>query len=120
MAEHQYYPEEVLIEKMERGQYGWLDYVNHFSPEWQEEYTQIPYPFAKYDLIILPGFQFGGMEHTGATLYTDGRMFLNENRPPSSSTTRTNNWKRRWRAETHNGNLFNNGLWRYERIPTPE
>ncbi len=47
--------------------------------EWQEEYTQIPYPFAKYDLIILPGFQFGGMEHTGATLYTDGRMFLNEN-----------------------------------------
>lgn len=47
--------------------------------EWQEEYTRIPYPFAKYDLIILPGFQFGGMEHTGATLYTDGRMFLNEN-----------------------------------------
>jgi aminopeptidase N len=47
--------------------------------EWQEEYTQIPYPFAKYDLIILPEFQFGGMEHTGATLYTDGRMFLNEN-----------------------------------------
>lgn len=47
--------------------------------EWQEEYTQIPYPFAKYDLIILLGFQFGGMEHTGATLYTDGRMFLNEN-----------------------------------------
>ena len=47
--------------------------------EWQEEYTQIPYPFAKYDLIILPGFQFGGMEHTGAPLYTDGRMFLNEN-----------------------------------------
>lgn len=35
--------------------------------------------FAKYDLIILPGFQFGGMEHTGATFYTDRRMFLNEN-----------------------------------------
>ena len=40
MAEHQYYPEEVLIEKMERGEYGWLDYVNHFSAEWQEEYTR--------------------------------------------------------------------------------
>ena len=24
---------------MESGEYGWLDYVNHFSPEWQEEYT---------------------------------------------------------------------------------
>ena len=40
MAQHEYYPEEVLIEKMERGEFGWLDYVNHFSPEWQEEYTQ--------------------------------------------------------------------------------
>ena len=40
MAQHQYYPEEVLIEKMERGEYGWLDYVNHFSAEWQEEYLR--------------------------------------------------------------------------------
>jgi len=46
--------------------------------EWVENYTAIPYPFAKYDLIIVPGFQFGGMEHTGATLYNDRRMFLNE------------------------------------------
>ena len=46
--------------------------------DWLEEYTAIPYPFAKYDLVIVPGFQFGGMEHIGATLYTDSRMFLNE------------------------------------------
>lgn len=45
---------------------------------WLEDYTGVPYPFAKYDLIILPGFQYGGMEHTGATFYTDRRMFLNE------------------------------------------
>lgn len=45
---------------------------------WMENYTGIPYPFAKYDLIILPGFQFGGMEHTGATLYNDNRMFLTD------------------------------------------
>ena len=45
--------------------------------KWMEDYTQIPYPFAKYDLVIVPGFQFGGMEHIGATLYTDSRMFLN-------------------------------------------
>lgn len=44
---------------------------------WLEDFTQIPYPFAKYDLIVLPGFQYGGMEHTGATLYNDQRMFLN-------------------------------------------
>ena len=49
------------------------------SLEWLEEYTGIPYPFAKYDIIILPGFQYGGMEHTGATLYNDRQMFLSDN-----------------------------------------
>ena len=48
------------------------------SLHWLEEYTGIAYPFAKYSLIILPGFQYGGMEHTGATLYNDTRMFLSE------------------------------------------
>ena len=49
------------------------------SLEWLEEYTDIAYPFAKYDLIMLPGFQYGGMEHTGATLYNDAQMFLGDN-----------------------------------------
>lgn len=44
-----------------------------------EDYTGIPYPFAKYDLVILPGFQFGGMEHTGATFYNDNTIFLGKN-----------------------------------------
>ena len=39
MAQNKYYPEEVLIEKMQSGEFGWLDYVNHFSAEWQEEYV---------------------------------------------------------------------------------
>lgn len=49
------------------------------SLEWLEEYTGIAYPFAKYDLVMLPGFQYGGMEHTGATLYNAGQMFLGDN-----------------------------------------
>ena len=48
------------------------------SLHWLEDYTDIPYPFAKYSFIILPGFQYGGMEHTGATLYNDNSMFLSE------------------------------------------
>ncbi len=40
MAHQKYYPEEVLVEKIQNGQYGWLDYVNHFSAEWQEEYAR--------------------------------------------------------------------------------
>ena len=48
------------------------------SLHWLEDYTDVPYPFAKYSFIILPGFQYGGMEHTGATLYNDNNMFLSE------------------------------------------
>ena len=50
-----------------------------YSLEWLEEYTGIKYPFAKYDFIMLPGFQYGGMEHTGATLYNASQMFLSDN-----------------------------------------
>lgn len=49
------------------------------SLEWLEQYTAIAYPFQKYDLVMLPGFQYGGMEHTGATLYNAEQMFLGEN-----------------------------------------
>lgn len=59
------------------------------SLHWQEEYTQVPYPFAKYDFIILPGFQYGGMEHTGATLYNDNQMFLSEHPTPDEELRRT-------------------------------
>lgn len=47
-----------------------------YSLDWLEEFTAIKYPFEKYDIAIIPGFQYGGMEHTGATLYSDRTMFL--------------------------------------------
>lgn len=40
MEKNEFYPEEVLIAKMESGEYGWLDYVNHHSAEWQDEYIR--------------------------------------------------------------------------------
>lgn len=49
------------------------------SMEWLEDYTGIVYPFDKYDFVIIPDFQYGGMEHVGATLYNDRRIFLSEN-----------------------------------------
>lgn len=49
-----------------------------YSLNWLEEYTGIIYPFMKYDAVIIPGFQYGGMEHVGATLYNASRMFLQE------------------------------------------
>ena len=33
------------------------------------DYTGIPYPFGKFDFLLIPSFQFGGMEHPGAIFY---------------------------------------------------
>lgn len=46
------------------------------SLDWLEDYTGIPCPFEKYDFVVVPGFQFGGMEHPGAILLNDRRIFL--------------------------------------------
>ena len=40
MANIKYYPEDELVQKVQSGEYGWRDYINHHSPEWQEEYTE--------------------------------------------------------------------------------
>jgi len=45
---------------------------------WLEEYTKIPYPFSKFDFVVIPDFQFGGMEHPGAVFYKASRLFLEE------------------------------------------
>lgn len=60
-----------------------------FSMRWQEEFTGMKYPFPRYDLVILPGFQFGGMEHVGATFYNDNRIFLPANPTPDEELDRT-------------------------------
>ena len=49
------------------------------SLKWMENYTGIPCPFKEYGLVILPGYQFGGMEHPGAIQLSDRRVFLGKN-----------------------------------------
>lgn len=39
MEAAKYLPEEELVEKVQSGEFGWLDYINHHSPEWQQEFT---------------------------------------------------------------------------------
>ena len=46
--------------------------------KWLEDYTAIPYPFEKLDFILIPSFQFGGMEHAGAILYNAASLMLDE------------------------------------------
>ncbi len=45
---------------------------------WLEDYTGIPYPWGKFDFVLIPSFQFGGMEHAGAILYNASGLLLEE------------------------------------------
>ncbi|HET9831498.1 MAG TPA: M1 family aminopeptidase [Vicinamibacterales bacterium] len=44
--------------------------------DWMQRYTGIPYPFGKFDFLLVPAFQFGGMEHPGAIFYNASALLL--------------------------------------------
>ena len=52
--------------------------LHYNSIRWMEEYTGIPYPFGKFGFVLIPGFQYGGMEHPGAIFYRAASLFLKE------------------------------------------
>jgi aminopeptidase N len=43
-----------------------------------EDYTALPYAFGKFDFVLIPAFQFGGMEHAGKILYNASGLMLDE------------------------------------------
>ena len=45
---------------------------------WLEDFTAIPYPFGKFDFLLVPAFQFGGMEHPGSIFYNANGLLLEE------------------------------------------
>ena len=46
--------------------------------QWLEQYTAIPYRFGKFDFVLIPAFQFGGMEHPGSIFYNATSILLDE------------------------------------------
>ena len=42
---------------------------------WLEDYTNIPYPFDKFGFVLIPSFQYGGMEHPGSIYYRASSLF---------------------------------------------
>ncbi len=48
------------------------------SLAWLEAYTGVPYRFGKFDFLLAPAFQFGGMEHPGAIFYNANSLLLDE------------------------------------------
>ena len=45
---------------------------------WLEDYTQVAYPFGKFDFVLIPPFQYGGMEHPGSIFYLASSLMLDE------------------------------------------
>ena len=58
--------------------------------DWLEEYTAIPYQFGKLDFVLIPSFQFSGMEHPGAVFYNAASLLLDESATGSQLLGRAN------------------------------
>ena len=43
---------------------------------WLSTYFAQPFPFPKYDMVLVPGFPFGGMEHAGATFLREDAVLF--------------------------------------------
>lgn len=50
--------------------------LNRESVKFFEEYFDYQFPFPKYDLVLIPEFPFGGMEHAGATFLRESAVIF--------------------------------------------
>jgi aminopeptidase N len=50
--------------------------LNRAGLRFLEEYFARPFPFAKYDLVLLPELAYGGMEHAGATFLREDAVLF--------------------------------------------
>jgi aminopeptidase N len=68
---------ETDAKKVERNRDAVFD-LHAAALDWLERYTGIPYRFGKFDFLLVPSFQFGGMEHPGAIFYNASGILLDE------------------------------------------
>jgi aminopeptidase N len=57
---------------------------------WLEDYTRIAYPFGKFDIVLIPSFQFSGMEHPGAVYYNANSLLLDATATQNQLLSRAN------------------------------
>ncbi|MDB4016335.1 M1 family aminopeptidase [Flavobacteriaceae bacterium] len=62
--------------------------IHKSSLDYLENYTDTTYPFQKFDFTTIPGFQYGGMEHTGAIQYRESVLFLDKNATQAQELSR--------------------------------
>ena len=57
--------------------------LHHEGLAWLAEAFDVPYPFDKLDIVLLPGFPYGGMEHAGAIFYRETSLVFDH--PPTTA-----------------------------------
>ncbi len=64
--------------------------LNRESVKYLEEWFDYKFPFPKYDLVLIPEFPFGGMEHAGATFLREDRIIFPTEPTKNDFITRAN------------------------------
>jgi aminopeptidase N len=62
--------------------------IHQLSLNFLEEYTNVDFPYDKFDIAAIPGFQYGGMEHVGAVQYRESTLFLDSTATKSQELAR--------------------------------
>ena len=91
----------------------WFDYT-HKGLTFFDQYFGIPYPFKKYDQVLVPDFLYGAMENAAAITFAESR-FLHHSTPTPSQQQRLAGVILHEMAHQWFGNLVTmkwwNGLW---------
>ena len=64
--------------------------LNREAVKYLESYFDYKFPFPKYDLVLIPEFPFGGMEHAGATFLREDRVIFPTEPTKNDYITRAN------------------------------
>ncbi len=64
--------------------------LNREGIKYLEEYFDYKFPFPKYDIVLIPEFPFGGMEHAGATFLREDRVIFPTEPSANDYITRAN------------------------------
>ncbi|HPT11513.1 MAG TPA: M1 family aminopeptidase [Bacteroidales bacterium] len=62
--------------------------LHYKAIRWMEEYTGIRYPFPKFGFVVIPTFQYSGMEHPGSICYKASSLFLDDSPTLNEQLTR--------------------------------
>jgi aminopeptidase N len=64
--------------------------LNREGIKFLETYFDYKFPFPKYDIVLIPEFPFGGMEHAGATFLREDRVIFPQEPTKNDYITRAN------------------------------